>query len=80
MEKVNLMTEAFNLTFFGMSFVFLFLTLMVFMTKFMSVFVQKIQSLMLTKIGSTHCDEMVDELDEESKFVIEQAIKMHRGA
>ena len=80
MEQINLMTEALNLTFFGMGFVFLFLTLMVFVTKLMSVIIQKMQSPMLIEAGSPHRDEMADELDEEAKFVIEQAIKMHRGA
>jgi oxaloacetate decarboxylase gamma subunit len=80
MKQINLMTEAFNLTFFGMGFVFLFLTLMVFVTKFMSVVIQKMQSLTRVEAKSHHRDEMGDELDEEAKFVIEQAIKMHRKA
>ncbi len=82
MEQVNLMTEALNLTFFGMGFVFLFLTLTVFVTKLMSVIMQKMQkSVPVSNNGKTpRRDEMSDELDEEAKFVIEQAIKMHRGA
>jgi oxaloacetate decarboxylase gamma subunit len=80
MEQINLMTEALDLTFFGMGFVFLFLTLMVFVTKLMSVIIQKIQSPTRVEAGVPHRDEMEDELDEEAKFVIEQAIKMHRGA
>lgn len=81
MEQINLMTEALNLTFFGMGFVFLFLTLTVFVIKFMSIIVQKIQkSVPVSSSKTSHRDEMLDELDEEDKFVIEQAIKMHRGA
>lgn len=81
MEQVNLMTEALNLTFFGMGFVFLFLTLTVFVTKFMSIIVQKMQkSAPVSSSKTSHGDEISNELDEEVKFVIEQAIKMHRGA
>ncbi len=84
MEQVNLMVEALNLTFFGMGFVFLFLTVTVFVIKFMSMIVQKIQksaSVLALDNSKEHSrDEMADELDEEAKFVIEQVIKMHRGA
>ncbi|CAB5501034.1 Oxaloacetate decarboxylase Na(+) pump, gamma chain (EC 4.1.1.3) [uncultured Gammaproteobacteria bacterium] len=80
MEQVDLITEALNLTLFGMGFVFLFLTLLVFVTKLMSIIIQKIQDSTPVEAGAPHRDEMADELDEEAKFVIEQAIKMHRGA
>jgi oxaloacetate decarboxylase gamma subunit len=79
MEQANLMTEALNLTFFGMGFVFLFLTLLVFVTKLMSIIIQKMdkQTPVATVAGSMN---MNDELDEETRFVIEEAIRIHRGA
>ena len=80
-QQVDLMTEAFNLTLFGMGFVFLFLTVLVFVTKLMSIIIQKRN----TKIQDDTIEHnsgmsLEEELDEETKFVIEQAIKMHRGA
>ncbi len=82
MEQVDLISEALNLTLFGMGFVFLFLTVLVGVTKMMSVVIQRLdkktnkandqQELATTSLS--------DEIDEETKFVIEQAIKMHRGA
>ena len=44
MEQANLLTQALNLTMFGMGFVFLFLTLLVFVTKLMSAIIQKLQA------------------------------------
>jgi len=41
MEQPDLIAEAINLTLFGMGFVFLFLTLLVFVTKLMSIIIQK---------------------------------------
>ncbi|MDC9715401.1 MAG: OadG family transporter subunit [Gammaproteobacteria bacterium] len=79
MEQTDLMTEALNLTFFGMGFVFLFLTLLVFVTKFMSIVIGKIKKNSI-EIEKNHCHEAKGGLNEEAKFVIEQAIKMHRGA
>ncbi|CAC9434322.1 Oxaloacetate decarboxylase Na(+) pump, gamma chain (EC 4.1.1.3) [uncultured Gammaproteobacteria bacterium] len=79
MEQTDLMTEALNLTFFGMGFVFLFLTLLVFVTKFMSIVIGKIKKNSIA-VEKNHCCEAKSELNEETKFVIEQAIKMHRGA
>jgi len=77
MEQTNLMTEALNLTYFGMGFVFLFLTLLVFVIKFMSVIIQKTNNPKSVVAGIGGMDE---EIDEETKFAIEKAIKMHRGA
>ena len=73
------MAQALNLTMFGMGFVFLFLTLLVFVTKLMSVIIQTIQDRAKSKLN---CEPstLEQEIDEETKFVIEQAIKMHRGA
>jgi oxaloacetate decarboxylase gamma subunit len=81
MEQADLLTQALNLTMFGMGFVFLFLTLLIFVTKVMSVIVQKLEARI--KTGSSQDNNsttLEQEIDEETKFVIEQAIKMHRGA
>lgn len=81
MQQVDLMAQALNLTMFGMGFVFLFLTLLVFVTKLMSLIIQKLQARVLK--NSEYNDKKItleQEIDEETKFVIEQAIKMHRGA
>ena len=81
-QQTDLIAEAINLTLFGMGFVFLFLTLLVFVTKAMSVIIQKIDKQSSEDDETHHNDSLSlkDELDEETKFVIEQAIKMHRGA
>ena len=79
-QQADLISEALTLTMFGMGFVFLFLTLLVFVTKFMSIVIQKMNK---QSHDDDHHDDNLslnDELDEETKFVIEQAIKMHRGA
>ncbi len=81
-QQTDLIAEAINLTLFGMGFVFLFLTLLVFVTKTMSIIIQKMNK-QSPQDDETHHDDnlsLKDELDEETKFVIEQAIKMHRGA
>ncbi len=81
MEESDLLVEAINLTMFGMGFVFLFLTLLVFVTNLMSIIIQnylKNQQATLQKGGTNGVYDSSVELDEETKFVIEQAIKMHR--
>ncbi len=83
MEKVDLIEQALNLTSFGMGFVFLFLTLLVFVTKLMSIIIRNIKITSHVEEQETQHNNnksLYDELDEETKFVIEQAIKMHRGA
>ncbi|HIM58189.1 MAG TPA: sodium pump decarboxylase subunit gamma [Gammaproteobacteria bacterium] len=81
-QQTDLIAEAITLTLFGMGFVFLFLTLLVFVTKLMSVVIQKMNKQSSPKDDVHHSDNLSlkDEMDEEAKFVIEQAIKMHRGA
>ncbi len=79
MKQIDFITQALNLTLFGMGFVFLFLTLLVGITKLMSMIIQKLQSKTHDK-QDYHNSEFKDEMDEETKFIIEQAIKMHRGA
>jgi len=81
MEQADLLTQALNLTMFGMGFVFLFLTLLVFVTKVMSLIVQKLEALIKADSNQDNNSPTLEqEIDEETKFVIEQAIKMHRGA
>ena len=80
-QSVDLITEAINLTLFGMGFVFLFLTVLVFVTKLMSIIIQKRNAKIQDDTVEHHSGmSLEEELDEETKFVIEQAIKMHRGA
>jgi len=74
----NLLADAITLTFFGMGFVFLFLTLMVVLTSMMSALVQKIQP-NVTSAGVAPI-QSVNVLDEDTKSIIEKAIKMHTGA
>lgn len=81
MEQADLMAQALNLTMFGMGFVFLFLTLLVFVTKLMSSIIQKILARAADRPESNNTPSTLEqEIDEETKYVIEQAIKMHRGA
>jgi|ETNmetMinimDraft_8_1059916.scaffolds.fasta_scaffold13884_2 oxaloacetate decarboxylase gamma subunit len=83
MGQSDLLAEAINLTFFGMGFVFLFLTLLVFVTKLMSTFVRYIyknKQVDSQNGGPSSNSGLNDELDEETKFVIEKAIKMHRSS
>jgi len=81
MEQAGLIDQALNLTMFGMGFVFLFLTLLVFVTKLMSTIIQKLQVQASNESGyNDKTTTLEQEIDEETKFVIEQAIKLHRGA
>jgi len=67
-----------TLTFFGMGFVFLFLTLMVVLTSMMSALVQKNQP-NLVSAGVVPIQSANDP-DEDTRSIIEKAIKMHTGA
>lgn len=77
MEQTDLIMEALSLTFFGMGFVFLFLTLLIFVTKLMSIIIRRMNKATLVAVG---VGGMEEEIDEETKFIIEEAIKIHRGA
>ncbi len=85
-QQTNVLTEvaqgisATELTLFGMGFVFIFLTVLVLITTVMSTVIQKINQKDHNRDDSDGDLSLKDELDEETKFVIEQAIKMHRGA
>ena len=72
----NLLAEALNLTLFGMGFVFLFLTLMVVLTSMMSALIQKIQP----NLSGVVTIQPADMIDEETRSIIERAIKIHTGA
>ena len=81
MEQTTLLADAISLTLFGMGFVFVFLTVLVFITKLMSFVVIKLIAKPEVSASQTQSDlSLNDEIDEETRFVIEQAIKMHRGA
>ncbi len=81
MEQTTLLADATNLTLFGMGFVFVFLSVLVFITKSMSFVVIKLVAKPDANASQAQSDlSLNDEIDEETKFVIEQAIKMHRGA
>jgi len=70
-----LVSEALTLTLFGMSFVFVFLALMVVVTNVMSLLVAKIQP--ATYDASALESDPIIEIDEKTKAIIEAAIKMH---
>ena len=74
----NLLSEAINLTLFGMGFVFVFLALMVILTRFMSASVLKLESFAPTiSVAPIQKDNLIDE---DTKSIIEKAIKLHTGA
>ncbi|WP_416695953.1 OadG family protein [Candidatus Pseudothioglobus sp. Uisw_050_01] len=71
----NFVTDALTLTMFGMGFVFVFLALMVVVTKVMSLLVAKIQP---TSNNTSALDsDPITEIDEKTRAIIEAAIKMH---
>ena len=71
----NLLAEAINLTLFGMGFVFVFLALMVVVTTVMSLLVIKFQPNL--SLAATSNIELSSDIDETTKAIITQAIKMH---
>ena len=71
----NLITEALTLTMYGMSFVFVFLALMVVVTTLMSASVLRLQPNVILESSRAVID---DSINEEAEFVIREAIKMHR--
>ena len=74
----NLLTEAINLTLFGMGFVFVFLALMVVLTSFMSSSVLKLQPLVPSNsVAPIQTDNLIDD---DTRSIIEKAIKLHTGA
>ena len=72
----NLLSEAINLTIFGMGFVFVFLALMVVLTSFMSASVLRLQPIM-PSTSVAHTDNLIDE---DTRSIIDKAIKLHTGA
>ena len=76
--EINLLNEALNLTMFGMGFVFVFLALMVILTSFMSASVLRLQPFIpSTSIVQIQTDNLIDE---DTRSIIEKAIKLHTGA
>ena len=74
----NLLNEAINLTLFGMGFVFVFLALMVVLTGFMSAAVLRLQPFApSTSVAPSQADNLIDE---DTRAIIEKAIKLHTGA
>ena len=71
----NLVTEAINLTLFGMGFVFVFLALMVVVTTMMSVWVKRFQPNL--NLAATANIELSSGIDEKTEVIIKKAIKMH---
>ena len=71
----NLLSEAINLTLFGMGFVFVFLAVMVVVTNLMSLIVLKVQpaNSIAQSINSTSSLEV----DKKTRFIIQAAIKKH---
>jgi oxaloacetate decarboxylase gamma subunit len=70
----NLLGDSITLTIFGMSFVFLFLALMVVVTNLMSLIVDKIQPTI--NVPPLNSDPS-NEIDDKTRAIIEAAIKMH---
>ena len=71
----NFLTDALNLTMFGMGFVFVFLALMVVVTNLMSVLISKIQPEI--NLAPSMNTESTVVIDEKTRAIIEAAIKMH---
>ena len=70
-----LVTEAINLTLFGMGFVFVFLALMVVVTTMMSVLVKRFQPNL--NLAATANIELSNGIDEKTEAIIKKAINMH---
>ena len=71
----NFVSDALTLTIFGMGFVFVFLALMVVVTNLMSLLVAKIQP--TSNNASVLDSDPIIEIDEKTRAIIEEAIKMH---
>jgi oxaloacetate decarboxylase gamma subunit len=74
----NLLIDAINLTLFGMGFVFVFLALMVILTRFMSASILRLQPSV-----TSNSDALIQKdnlIDADTKSIIEKAIKLHIGA
>ena len=74
----NLLSDAINLTLFGMGFVFIFLALMVILTRFMSASILRLQPLVTSTSDATIQKDNL--IDSDTKSIIEKAIKLHIGA
>jgi len=70
-----LVTEAINLTLFGMGFVFVFLALMIVVTTMMSLLVKRFQPNL--NLATTTNIELSSGIDEKTEAIIKKAIKIH---
>ena len=70
-----LVTEAINLTLFGMGFVFVFLALMVVVTTMMSLIVKRFQPNL--NLAATANIELSSGIDEKTEAIIKKAINIH---
>ena len=71
----NLLSEAINLTLFGMGFVFVFLAVMVVVTNLMSLIVLKAQP--ANSVAQSINSSSLLEIDKKTRFIIQAAIKKH---
>ena len=71
----NLLSEAINLTLFGMGFVFVFLAVMVVVTNLMSLIVLKVQP--ANSVAQSTNSKSSLEIDKKTRFIIQAAIKKH---
>lgn len=76
-----MLAEAINLTLFGMGFVFLFLIILVTVIKIMAMILNR-PSPNNDQVHHTKSlfTRQVNEIDDDVKLAIEQAIREHRGA
>ena len=70
-----LVTEAINLTLFGMGFVFVFLALMIVVTTMMSLLVKRFQPNL--NLATTTNIELSSGIDEKTEAIIKKAINIH---
>ena len=71
----TLLSEAINLTLFGMGFVFVFLAVMVVVTNLMSLIVLKVQP--ANSVVQSINSKSSLEIDKKTRFIIQAAIKKH---
>lgn len=76
-----MLVEAINLTIFGMGFVFAFLILLVTVIKMMAMVLNRKKTNQIYQTQNTTLfSRQTNEIDEDVKLAIEQAIREHRGA
>jgi len=68
-----MLNQAIILSIFGMGFVFIFLIILVVAMKIMHLILSK------SKKNTNTENTIIDDIDEDTKLIIEQAIRQHRG-